>query len=106
MAPVAHLLQDAIKSESGNRKGRGITRIDNGSKSRLTNGRNPGSGRILISQRLFALSGNSATTFLALQAVIPRRSSAIDVLEPVAGTPGVRSKIGRLLSVRRITLYR
>ena len=60
----------------------------------------------MISQRSFVLSGNSATAFLALQVAMPRGSSTIDVFEPEAGTPGVRPKIGRLLSVRGITLYR
>ena len=71
---------------------------------RLTNERNPGSGRISISQRLFASFGNSATAFLALRAAMPRGSSTVDVLEPEAGTSGVRLKIGRLLSIRGITL--
>ena len=60
----------------------------------------------MISQRSFASSGNSATVFLALRAAIPRGSSTIDVLDSEAGTPGVRPKIGRLLSVRGITLCR
>ena len=60
----------------------------------------------MISQRSFVSSGISATAFLALRAGMPRGSSTIDVLEPEAGTPGVRPKIGRLLSVRGFTLYR
>ena len=86
--------------------GRGVAQIDNELKLELTTERYPISGRILISQRSFALSGNSATAFLALRAAMPRGSSTIDVLEPEAGTPGVRPKIGRLLSVRGITLCR
>jgi len=66
----------------------------------------PGSGCILISQRSFASSGNSATAFLALRAAMPRGSSTVNVLYPEAGTPGVRPKIGRLRSVRGITLCR
>ena len=58
----------------------------------------------MISQLSFALSGNSATAFLALRATMPRGSSTIDVLETETGTPGVRPKIGRLLYVRGITL--
>ena len=104
MALAAHPLQNAVKSESG--KGKGITQINNGLKSRLTTDMYPGSGRILISQRSFASSGNSATAFLALRAVMPRGSSTVNILEPEAGTPGMRLKIGRLLSVRGITLYR
>ena len=50
--------------------------------------------------------GNSATVFLALRVAMPRGSSTIDVLDPEAGTPGVRLKIGRLLSVKGITLCR
>ena len=83
-----------------------MTQIDNGLKSGLTTEMYPGSGRILISQRSFASSGNPATAFLALWAAMPRGSSTIDVLEPEAGTSGVKPKIGRLLSVRGITLYR
>ena len=60
----------------------------------------------MISQISFASSGNSATAFLALRAAMPRGSSTIDVLEPEAGTPGVRPKSGMLLSVRGNTLYR
>ena len=75
-------------------------------KLELTTERYPASGRILIFQRSSGLSGNSATMFLALQAVTSRGSSTSDVLEPEAGASGVRSKIGRLLSVRGITLYR
>ena len=59
----------------------------------------------MISQRSFVSLGNSATAFLALRVAMPRGSSTIDVLDPEAGTPGVRPKIGRLLSVRGITLY-
>jgi len=58
----------------------------------------------MISQRSFVLSGNSTTAFLALRVAMPRGSSIIDVLEPEAGTPGVRPRIGRLLSMRGITL--
>ena len=86
--------------------GKEIAQIDNGSKSGLTTERNPGLGRILISQISFASSGNSATAFLALRAAMPQGSSTIDVLDPEAGTPGVRPKISRLLSVRGITLCR
>ena len=64
------------------------------------------SGRILIFQRSSGLSGNSATTFLTLWVATSRGSSMSDVLEPEARASGVRSKIGRLLSVRGITLYR
>jgi hypothetical protein len=71
VALMAHPLQNAVKSESGSRKGKGITQIDNGLKSRLTTEMYSGSGCILISQRSFASSGNSATAFLALRAVMP-----------------------------------
>jgi len=60
----------------------------------------------LITQRSVASLGNSATAFLALRAAMPRGSSTVDVLDPEAGTPGVRLEIGRLLSVRGITLCR
>ena len=64
------------------------------------------SGRILIFQRSSGLSGNSATAFLALRAAMSWGSSTGDILEPEAQASGVRSKIGRLLSMRGITLYR
>ena len=60
----------------------------------------------MISQRSFGLSGNSATAFFALRAATSRGSSMSDILEPEPGASGVRSKIGRLLSVTGITLYR
>ena len=60
----------------------------------------------MISQRSFASSGNSATAFLALRAAMPPGSSTINVLDPEAGTPVVRLRMGRLLSVRGISLYR
>ena len=86
--------------------GRGVAQIDNELKLKLTTERYPVSGRILISERSFGSSGNSATTFFALRAATSWGSSTFDVLEPVYGASGVRSKIGRFLSVRGITLYR
>ena len=86
--------------------GRGVAQIDNELKLELTTERYPVSGRILISQRLFGLSGNSATAFFARRAATSRGSSTYDVLEPALEASGVRSKIGRLLSVRGITLFR
>jgi len=52
------------------------------------------------------LSGNSATAFFALRAATSLGSSTYDVLEAEVGASEVSSKIGRLLSVRGITLYR
>ena len=75
-------------------------------KLELTTERYPVSGCILISQRSFGLSGNSATAFLAIRAATSRGSSTYYVLEPALEASGVRSKIGRLLSVRGITLCR
>ena len=72
VALTACPLQNAVKSVSGSRKGKEVTQIDNGLKSRLTTEMYPGSGRILISQRSFASSGNSATAFLALRVAMPR----------------------------------
>ena len=86
--------------------GKGVAQVDNELKPRLTTERYPTSGRILIFQRSLGLSGNSATAFLALREVTSRGSSTSDVLEPEAGASGVRSKIGRLISVRGITLCR
>ena len=60
----------------------------------------------MISQRSSGLSRNSATAFFALRAAMSRGSSTYDVLEPVLEASGVRSKIGRLLSMRGITLCR
>ena len=60
----------------------------------------------MISQRLFGLSGNSATAFLALRAATSWGSSTYDILGPALGASVVRSKIGRILSVRGITLCR
>src|SRR6185312_3087350 len=103
-----HLRLTPCKAQSNQSQevGKGIPQIDNGLKSRLTTERYPSSGCILISQRLFASSRNSATAFLALREAMPRGSSTIDVLEPEAGAPGVRPKIGRLLSMRGITICR
>ena len=65
--------------------GRGVAQIDNELKLELTTERYPVSGRILISQRLFGLSRNSATAFFALGAVTSQGSSTYDVLEPALG---------------------
>ena len=75
-------------------------------KLKLTTEMYPDSGRILISQRSSGLSGNSATALFALRAATLWWSSTFDVLEPTYGASVVRSKIGRFLSVRGITLYR
>ena len=75
-------------------------------KLELTTERYPVSGRIMISQRSSGLSGNSATAFFALRAATSRGSGTFDVLEPAYGASGVRSIIGRFLSVRGITLCR
>ena len=86
--------------------GRKQQKIINELKLKLTTEMYPVSGRILISQRSFGLSGNSTTAFFALRAATSWGSSTFDVLEPVYGASGVRSKIGRFLSVRGITLCR
>ena len=80
--------------------------MDNKLKLKLTTEMYPVSGRILISQRSSGLSGNSATTLFALRAAMSWGSSTFDVLDPAYGATGVRSKIGRFLSVRGITLCR
>ena len=64
----------------------------------------PETGYILIFQRTSGLSGNSATAFFALRVATSQGSSTSDILEPEPGASGVRSKIGRLLSMRGITL--
>ena len=86
--------------------GRGEAQIGNELKLELTTEWYRASGRILIFQRSSGLSGNSATAFLALRAATSWGSSTSDFLEPEARASGVRSKIGRLLSVTGITLYR
>ena len=100
---MAHPLRNATKNQG---VGRGEEQIGNELKLELTTERYPVSGRILIYQRSFGSSGNSATAFLALRAATSWGSSTSDVLEPEAGASGVRSKMGRLLSVRGITLCR
>ena len=80
--------------------------INNKLKLKLTTEMYPVSGRILISKRSSGLSGNSATALFALRAATSRGSSTFDILEPAYGASGVRSKIGRLLSMRGITLCR
>src|SRR6185312_7075809 len=84
--------------------GRGVAQIGNELKLELSTERYPVSGRILISQRSFGLSGNSATAFFTLRAATSWGSSTYDVLEPALEASGVRLKIGWLLSVRGITL--
>jgi len=83
-----------------------VAQIDNELKLKLTTEMYPVSGRILISQRSSGLSGNSATALFALWAATSWGSTTFDVLEPAYGATGVRSKIGRFLSVTGITLYR
>ena len=80
--------------------------IGNKLKIKLTTEMYPASGRILISQRSSGLSRNSATALFALRAATSWGSITFDVLEPAYRASGVRSKIGRFLSVRGITLYR
>ena len=80
--------------------------IDNKLKLKLTTEMYPASGRVLISQRSSGLSGNSATVLFALWAATSWGSSTFNVLEPAYGASGVRSKIGRFLSVKGITLCR
>ena len=86
--------------------GKEVAQVDNELKLELTTERYPASGRILIFQRSSGLSGNSATAFFALRAATSLGSSTYDVLEAEVGASEVSSKIGRLLSVRGITLYR
>ena len=83
-----------------------MAQIDNKLKLKLPIEMYPVSGRILISQRSSGLSGNSATAFFALRAATSWGSTTFDVLEPVYGASGLRSKNGRFLNVRGITLYR
>jgi hypothetical protein len=66
----------------------------------------PASGRILISQRSSVLRGNSATAYFALRAAVLWGSSSVAVLDPEAWAPGISLKIGRVLSIRGITLCR
>ena len=65
-----------------------MAQIDNELKLKLTTEMYPDSGRILISQSSFGLSGNSVTALFALRTVTSWGSSTFDVLEPAYGASG------------------